>query len=413
MGEKISARRWLAAAVLAVCLLVGWGVCASPVCVRAAAKEVTSGRAKLAGKKIKNSRNRVAGVYNKEGQIVMKVCEEGGSAGYLNSSSLNALCAGNQPKTVVIPAGSRVELTNMVYLGSNTTIIADGATIVMTATDKGILSNKPDRVNYEALKNVTIQGGTWKITDKVNGSSLFAFSHGSNVVIDGATILSNYQSHAIELIAMKNVTIKNCDIKAQGKVRKTSVEDAVQIDVAAPSTAPVIARYGRKFVNGQTCKNIRILNNKIEGSRGVCANYARTDGGKYKNKFHDKIVIKGNTLIGQSAEGCVLYNTLNAVVSNNKIRTNSSRRSQSYSVGLNITIQGKASGKSLKKAKVTVTKNKVFGYRQGIQVVSLSSSRYKKAVLQNNKAYASSKGSAIVTSGARSVSSKGNKTFKR
>ena len=38
--------------------------------------------------KIKNSRNRVAGVYNKEGQIVMKVCEEGGSAGYLNSSSL-------------------------------------------------------------------------------------------------------------------------------------------------------------------------------------------------------------------------------------------------------------------------------------------------------------------------------------
>ena len=56
---------------------------------------------------------------------------------------------------------------------------------------------------------------------------------------------------------------------------------------------------------------------------------------------------------------------------------------------------------------------RAYCHRQGIQVVSLSSSRYKKAVLQNNKAYASSKGSAIVTSGARSVSSKGNKTFKR
>ena len=55
----------------------------------------------------------------------------------------------------------------MVYLGSNTTIIADGATIVMTATDKGILSNKPDRVNYEALKKCDDSGGTWKITDKV------------------------------------------------------------------------------------------------------------------------------------------------------------------------------------------------------------------------------------------------------
>lgn len=82
-------------------------------------------------------------------------------------------------------------------------------------------------------------------------------------------------------------------------------------------------------------------------------------------------------------------------------------------MGLNITIQGKAAAKKLNKSKVTVSGNTVYGYRQGIQVVTRSSSRYKKAVLKKNKAYASSKGSAIVTNGARSVTSKGNSMNKR
>ena len=368
------------------------------------------------GVEIMGERNRVAGTLNAEGQIVMNVCTEdqgSRSAGSINSSTLNTLCGGDQAKTVVIPSGSRVELANVVYLGSNTTIIADGATIVMTSEDKGILSNKPADVNYRAISNVRIQGGIWQITDLKNACSVMAFSHGTNLVIEGATILSNYQSHAIELIAMKDTTVRGCDLKAQGKVKKKSVEEALQIDVAAPKTAPVLVQYGKKFVNGQTCKNIKVLNNTIEGSRGVCANFAGADGTKYKNKFHENIVIKGNTLTGQSAEGCVLYNTLSAVVKNNTITTNSSRKSQSYSVGLNITIQGKASGKKTGKSKVTIAKNTVYGYRQGIQVASLTSSRYKKAVLKNNKAYASSKGSAIATSGARSVSSKGNTMLKR
>ena len=156
----------------------------------------------------------------------MNVCTEkkgGESAGYINSSTLNMLCSGDQKKTIVIPPGSRVELTNMVYLGSNTTIIADGATIVMTSKDKGILSNKPDAVNYHSLTNVKIQGGTWQITDKKAACSVMAFNHGSNVVIDNVTIISNYQSHAIELIAMKNTTVKNSTLKVQGKKDKNSV----------------------------------------------------------------------------------------------------------------------------------------------------------------------------------------------
>lgn len=379
-------------------------------------KMISAASTNLAGVEVMGDKKQIAGTFNEQGQIVMNVCtkpQNGSSAGYINSNTLNTLCSGDQKKTIVIPAGSRVELTNVVYLGSNTTIIADGATIVMLSDDKGIFSNKPDAVKYRSLTNVKIQGGTWKITDKQNACSVMAFNHGSNLEIDNVTILSNYESHAIELIAMKNVTVKNSTLKVDGKRKKNSVEEALQIDVATPTTAPALVPYGKKYVKGQTCKNIKILNNQIEGSRGVCANYCNTAGGKYINKFHDNIVIQGNTMIGYSAEGCTLYNTLHAVVKNNRILTYSARKNKSYSVGLNITIQGKASKKKLNTSKITVTKNTVYGYRQGIQVVTRSSSQYKTAIVKNNKSYASSKKNAVVVSGSKSVKNIKNQIGKR
>ncbi len=76
-----------------------------------------------------------------------------------------------------------------------------------------------------------------------------AFSHGSNVTIDGVTILSNYQSHAIELIAMKNTTVQNSTLKVQGRKKKKSVEEALQIDVAAPKN-----RAGTGAVRKEICE---------------------------------------------------------------------------------------------------------------------------------------------------------------
>lgn len=186
-------------------------------------KMISAASTNLAGVEVMGDKKQIAGTFNEQGQIVMNVCtkpQNGSSAGYINSNTLNTLCSGDQKKTIVIPAGSRVELTNVVYLGSNTTIIADGATIVMLSDDKGIFSNKPDAVKYRSLTNVKIQGGTWKITDKQNACSVMAFNHGSNLEIDNVTILSNYESHAIELIAMKNVTVKNSTLKVDGKRKK-------------------------------------------------------------------------------------------------------------------------------------------------------------------------------------------------
>lgn len=374
------------------------------------------------GEKVKGSWNRVAGTYNEQGQLVMNVCtkdyKKNGkqiSVSDVNSDALDVLCEGNEEKTIVIPAGSTVELEDVFQIESNTTIIADGATIVMTESGKGILNNTPTAVNYNSLKNVTIHGGTWKINNTKEACTVMRFCHGSNLTIENATIISNYESHAIELIAMKDVTIKNCSLKVQGKKNKKSVEDALQIDLASPKTAPGLVPYGKQYVKGQTCKNIQVIGNYIEGSRGLCANYAPFDGKKYKNQFHDNITVIGNTMIGYSAEGCVLYNTKNAVVKNNVIKTFSTRKNKSYSVGLNITIQGKTSKKSMKNTKITVKGNKIYGFRQGMQLVTMTSSHYKRCVVTNNKSYASKKQNAIVLyrNAVSSIKSTGNRLLKR
>lgn len=387
------------------------------------AMSTTAVSAHQAGEVVMGGWNRPAGTYNDKGQIVMNVCTEnyktkGGEiiqADHVNSNALEALCSGNEAKTIVIPSGSTVELMNVVHPGSNTTIIADGATLVMTEKGKGILANRPTAVNYKAIENVRIQGGTWKLTDETDSCSVIRFSHGNNVIIDGITVVSNYESHAIELIAMKNTTVQNCALKVQGKKNKNSVEEALQIDVATPKTAPPLVQYGSQYVKGQTCKNIKILNNTIEGSRGISTNFDRGDSRKYINKFHDKITIIGNTITGYSAEGCVIYNTLNAVVKNNVITTHSTLKKKSYSVGLNITIQGKATKNKMKKAKLVVENNTVYGVRQGMQLVSLTSSKYKKVTVKNNQCYAPKKKNAIMLSkkAAKKIVNKNNKMFKR
>lgn len=402
-------RGLILAAFVFFCTL-GWGICSS------------SASAHTAGETVMAGWNRVAGTYNDKGQIVMNVCTEDYKTNkqtitypHVNSNALEALCSGNEEKTIVIPSGSTVELMNVVHPGSNTTIIADGATIIMNEGNKGILANRPTATNYKSFQNIRIQGGTWKLKNETESCSVFRFSHGNNLMIDGVTILSNYESHAIALVAMKNATVQNSTLKVHGKANKNSVEEALQIDVATPKTAPALVQYGSQYVKGQTCKNIRVLNNIIEGSRGLGVNFDGSGARKFVNKFHDKITIIGNTMTGYSAEGCVVYNTINAEIKNNTITSYSTRKTKSYSVGLNITIQGKAPKKKMKKAKIVVTNNTIYGVRQGMQLVSMTSSKYKKVTVKNNTSYAPKKKNAIVLSkrAAKKIVDVSNKKYKR
>lgn len=285
---------------------------------------------------------------------------------------------------VILEKNKTYYLKGTLWVKSNQSITATGATII---SKTGVFRNKPTKTNYKSIANFTVDGGTWKNVSKAGyKKSMIQFSHSQNITIKNATVYCNYQGHAIELVACKNVTVDNCVLKPLGKCPKNSVEEQLQIDIATPVTAPTVGNYGKKFVRGQTCQNITVSNCKITGGRGVCANFASKEK-KYQTKFHKNIVLRNNTITGISAEGVALFNVCGATVEDNVIVSKSKRTNTAYSVGLHIAMFGKAPS-GMKSAVYKVNRNSIKGGREGFYVYSHSSSKFGKVIAKRNKCYA-------------------------
>ena len=297
--------------------------------------------------------------YNKSKQMVL-VPSKSASANYKN---LNRLMSGNKKKTIVIPKGSTVKLGGVLKPGNNTTIIAKGATVI-GKKKSNIIFAAPNK----KLKNLSIIGGTWRSADKYGRTgSLFAFSYVKNLVMDGVDCNANYKGHTIELIACTNVTIQNCKVAAIGSNPSNCLEEQIQIDIATKKTAPKIAAYGKKYVQGQTCKNVYILNNTVTGARAVGVNWTDSENGKWRNRFHENIVIKGNTLTGTTSEALAYFNVIGGEISGNSITTNATRTdgNSSYTIGIHVAIFGKAP-EAMTNSTLTISNNTVWGKRNGI-----------------------------------------------
>lgn len=324
---------------------------------------------------------------------------------------INITAALEDDGSVVLQNGGVYYIKGTLYVKSNQSITATGATVI---TENGAIRNIPTAVNYNSISNFTLDGGTWKNSSSEGfKKTMMQFSHSKNITIKNATVECNYEGHALEILACKNVTVEKCKLLGVGKVVKNSCEEQLQIDIATPKTAPTLVEYGSKFVSGQTCKNITIKNNTIRGSRGICANYASTEN-KYINKFHKNIKIIGNKVTSKTSEAVALFNVIGATVKNNKLTNKSSRVNTAYSVGLHITMFAKAPS-SIKKAKYTVTGNTIKGGRQGFFVYSHSSSKFGKVIAKNNKCYSKmGASSALVIHKDSSVkkSTSKNKTYK-
>lgn len=297
--------------------------------------------------------------YNKSGHMVLVPSENPST----NDKNLNRLMSGNKEKTVVIPKGSTVKLNGVLKPGNNTTIIAKGATVI-GKKNSNVIFAAPDK----KLKNLSIIGGTWRSVDKEGRTgSLFAFSFVKNLVMDGVDCNANYRGHAIEIIACRNVTIKNCTVAAIGSNPAKCLEEQIQIDLATKKTAPKIAEFGSKYAKGQTCKNVYILNNTVTGARAVGVNWTDSENGKWRDKFHKNVVIKGNTLTGTTSEALAYFNTIGGEISDNTIVTNATRTdgNSSYTIGIHVAIFGNAP-KSMASSKLTISGNTVYGNRNGI-----------------------------------------------
>ena len=309
-----------------------------------------------------------------------------------NRRELNKWLRTEGEKTIVFPAGSTTKIDTFLNVTNKTTIIATGATIIQTTDGRGILHHDVDEDNYKACENVTINGGVWKNAVNKSVNTMFRFCHATNVKLENMDIKLNYQGHGIEFIACKECEVVGCKVVAVNKSTKksNSVEEAIQIDIATPQTAPGVykANGNAKFLKGQTCQDITVKNCVISGSRGLCCNAATN-----KSNIHKNIVIQGNTITGYTAEGLMLLNTAGVTVKNNTV-TCKSKRNDYYSDGIHMTFIAKTD--KAKGYKNVFEKNTVYGNYYGIDIVSKTGSMHGTITLKNNKVYShKGKGYAI------------------
>ena len=280
--------------------------------------------------------------------------------------------------------------SHVLHVKSNWTINATGATI------KGsncILLNIPERTGYKAISNFHVKGGNW-ISSKKNGvkKSAIKISHGKNISFTNMNIRwCNLNNHSIELVGCKNVKIKGCHIDGLGKGESDSVEEAIQIDLAAPETAPFLEDYrakARKLWDGAPCDHVVIDKCWVRGCRGICANFAAKDAKagrkQYLRMFHRNITISNNTIVGVKSEGLALFNVLGSKVRKNKIYSHSSRTSTNYSNGCHYVLIGKVPAGS-RRFTVKITGNKIYGGLHALAFNSQSESSYDKVVIEKNK----------------------------
>ncbi len=299
---------------------------------------------------------------------------------------INALASDGH---VVLKSGETYYTSGNIYLESGNTITATGATII---GKKGVLRNTPTDTGYDSVSNIVIDGGFWTTDASLYpdgyGSTMIQFSHARDITLKNLTIECNLSGHAIELIACKNVLVDTCKMVGIGSVDSHSVEEALQIDIAASKTAPWTAECGEQYVNGLTCENITVRNCLIRGARGVCANYASSAADvAYLGNYHKNIVLENNTIVGMTAEGVALFNVAGATVKNNLIVSYSSRTDEAYSVGLHFHIFGDANTSYPDYASATynVEGNSIMGSRQGLYFYSFTQSTFGAANITNNR----------------------------
>ena len=306
---------------------------------------------------------------------------------------------------VTLINGGIYYLSGPIYLSDNDYLDATGATIYCSGF---IFMGPESRPGYASLKNVTLKGGKWRSTTKKGfEKSSFHFRHAKDITISDMDIkVSNYEGHTMEFVACKNVTVKNCKIMPLGKAKKDSVEEQIQIDIAAPSTA----KDNKAATDGSTCNNIRIIGCTVKGCRAVCCNYAARDKGKYLNKFHTNITVKDCKLTGVTSEALAIFNTTSATVTGNKIISNAPSNRNNHAIGCHIAFFGKAPDK-LKKRNLKITNNEIKGVNYGLMISSSTASQFDKLTLKNNKLYAGKgEGSALSLRAIKKIVKSKNKT---
>ncbi len=230
-----------------------------------------------------------------EGNLTVNVVEDYGadntgsynSAYAINDALARALDEDVNHLTVVIPEGSYI-CDSILYIYSNTTILAAGATIKARDINGNFVRGSHRHygsicwadsadgcslTGYSQIRDIEIDGGTWDAgaaDNSANETQVFQIRHGENITLKNLTV-QNSTNHHINLSACNNVTISNVTcknaIKFSGPSTATFYADApkgesrfrvieaIHLDFAIAAGEPYISPK-----DGTPCKNVTISN---------------------------------------------------------------------------------------------------------------------------------------------------------
>ncbi|MCM1496836.1 MAG: right-handed parallel beta-helix repeat-containing protein [Clostridium sp.] len=223
--------------------------------------------------------------------------------------------AGEDHKIVVTVTGGLYYIGSEMSIQSNTTIQMDSASTIRR-NKSTINMLKVTNANHKSTTfygytlghDITITGGTWDggdISKATEAKDLIYIGHSQNVMVSNATIKNCYGSHALEFAGVTNATVTNCTFTGFRYASDNFTAEAVQLDICDKTAADGTEWTPGYTMDGTTCKNITVSNNKfIDYPRGVGSHHVYSEGaqkGKANNGPYENIIITNNTFKRSSA----------------------------------------------------------------------------------------------------------------
>ncbi|WP_121616370.1 S-layer homology domain-containing protein [Virgibacillus halodenitrificans] len=232
--------------------------------------------------------------------------------------------------TLVLKKGTYT-ISNTLYVPSNVTIkLQDGVKLVKgtkTGTSKfsaaksmfqfvrpSLAKNTGVYGKYSGEKNIKVIGSGSATIDLnyVHKSLAIIAGHNQNITIKNIHFKNMYSGHFIEMDATKGATISNNTFKSS-KASKNRNKEAINLDTPDKETNGWSQKWSTfdKTPNA----NITIANNTFKNLDRAIGTH-KYSGGKY----HDKVVIRSNTIDTMREDPIRVMNWSNAVIENNTIR---------------------------------------------------------------------------------------------
>lgn len=308
-----------------------------------------------------------------------------------NGDFLKQSIAGSAKKTVVLPKQT-IKLNGGFEPGSNTTVIATGATI-KGAKAKINLIKLNSANGKKPIQNVTFKGGTWRTYEK-NGStssSTFSVVCAKGITFDGMNVNCSSQYYCMQIFGSSNVKIKNCTITATGSWKKTYLKGAIRIDSSFNGSKAADKK--------RACSNITISGNKIVGNTAVSVNQWDP---KCAGVYHKNIKVTNNKLTakGSGAPAINMSNAASFTITGNTI-------SSASGVGIAVGNYGKKSS-AYAKSTGTIANNTVKAKKRCIAPNTWAKNyKAKKLVVTGNTlASKAGKGATVKKSELKKVAKK-------